>query len=234
MTQLETLRKARLVRGLIVAMAASLVTGMISGCMTTDAYTGEKKVSKTAKGAGIGALAGAALGALTGDDSKERRKRALIGAGVGALAGGAVGNYMDRQEAKLRAQLQGTGVSVTRSGDNIILNMPGNITFATGSADLNASFFGVLDSVSLVLKEFDKTIIDVAGHTDSVGSEQLNQALSERRAGTVGTYLRGKGVQDTRIATVGFGKNRPVATNETPDGRQQNRRVELTLTPLTT
>jgi outer membrane protein OmpA-like peptidoglycan-associated protein len=234
MTQLETLRRVRLARGLIVAAAASMVTVMLSGCMTTDAYTGEKKVSKTTKGAGIGALAGAAVGALTGDNSKERRKRALIGAGVGALAGGAVGNYMDRQEARLRAQLQGTGVSVTRSGDNIILNMPGNITFATGSADLNANFFGVLDSVALVLKEYDKTIIDVAGHTDSVGSDATNQALSERRAGTVGTYLRGKGVSDNRVATVGYGKTHPIASNDTPDGRQQNRRVELTLTPLTT
>jgi outer membrane protein OmpA-like peptidoglycan-associated protein len=234
MIHLETLRRGAVARGLIVAAAASMVTVLLSGCMTTDAYTGDKKVSKTTKGAGLGALAGAAVGALTGDNSKERRKRALIGAGVGALAGGAVGNYMDRQESKLRAQLQGTGVSVTRSGDNIILNMPGNITFATGSADLNANFFGVLDSVVLVLKEFDKTIIDVAGHTDSVGSDQTNQALSERRAGTVGTYLRGKGVQDNRVATVGYGKTHPVASNDTPDGRQQNRRVELTLTPLTT
>jgi outer membrane protein OmpA-like peptidoglycan-associated protein len=229
MIYLETLRRSPLVRGLIVAA----VTGIVSGCMTTNAYTGEQQVSKTTKGAGIGALAGAALGALTGDNSKERRKRALIGAGVGALAGGAVGNYMDRQEAKLRAQLQGTGVSVTRQGDNIVLNMPGNITFATGSADLNSSFFGVLDSVALVLKEYDKTIIDVAGHTDSVGSDQTNQALSERRAGTVGQYLQGKGIDNTRIATVGYGKNRPIASNDTPDGRQQNRRVELTLTPLT-
>jgi len=216
-------------RGLIVAVAAAVV----SGCTTTNAYTGEQQVSKTAKGAGIGALAGAAVGALTGDNSKERRKRALIGAGVGALAGGAAGQYMDRQEAKLRAQLQGTGVSVTRSGENIVLNMPGNVTFATGSADLNASFFGVLDSVALVLKEYDKTIIDVSGHTDSVGSDQTNQALSERRASTVGEYLRVKGVQDQRIATAGYGKAHPIATNDTPDGRQQNRRVELTLTPIT-
>jgi outer membrane protein OmpA-like peptidoglycan-associated protein len=234
MTHLETLRRGRLARGLIAAATASMVTVLLSGCMTTDAYTGEKKVSKTTKGAGIGALAGAAVGALTGDNSKERRKRALIGAGVGALAGGAVGNYMDRQESKLRAQLQGTGVSVTRDGQNIILNMPGNITFATGSADLNANFFGVLDSVAIVLKEYDKTIVDVAGHTDSVGSDATNQALSERRAGTVGTYLRGKGVSDNRVATVGYGKTHPVASNDTPDGRQQNRRVELTLTPLTT
>ncbi len=215
--------------GLIVAVVA----GIVSGCTTTNAYTGDKQVSKTVKGAGIGAFAGAALGALTGDNGKDRRKRALIGAGVGALAGGAVGQYMDRQESKLRAQLQGTGVSVTRSGENIVLNMPGNVTFATGSADLNAGFFGVLDSVALVLKEYDKTIIDVAGHTDSVGSEQTNQALSERRASTVGSYLQSKGVSDQRIETVGYGKTHPVTTNDTPDGRQQNRRVELTLTPLT-
>ncbi len=215
--------------GILIAAVATF----LSGCMTQNAYTGEKQVSKTTKGAGIGALAGAAVGALTGDNSKERRKRALIGAGVGALAGGAAGNYMDRQEAKLRAQLQGSGVSVSRSGENIVLNMPGNITFATGSSDLNANFFNVLDSVALVLKEYDKTVIDVAGHTDSVGSEAANQTLSERRAATVGKYLEAKGVTDQRVATVGFGKNHPVATNDTPDGRQQNRRVELTLTPIT-
>jgi len=215
--------------GVLIAVLAALV----SGCMTQNAYTGEKQVSKTTTGAGIGALAGAAVGALTGDNSKERRKRALIGAGVGALAGGAAGNYMDRQEAKLRAQLQGTGVSVSRSGENIVLNMPGNITFATGSADLNANFFGVLDSVAIVLKEYDKTIIDVSGHTDSVGSDSTNQTLSERRAVTVGKYLEGKGVSDQRVATTGYGKAHPVATNDTPDGRQQNRRVELTLTPIT-
>lgn len=215
--------------GVLVAAIA----GLLTGCMTTDAYTGESKVSKTAKGAGIGALAGAAAGALMGGDSKQHRKNALIGAGVGALAGGAVGNYMDRQEGKLRAQLQGTGVSVSRSGENIVLNMPGNITFATGSSDLNANFFNVLDSVALVLKEYDKTIIDVAGHTDSVGSDSTNQALSERRAQTVGSYLEGKGISDQRVATAGYGKSHPVATNDTPDGRQKNRRVELTLTPLT-
>ena len=139
---------------------------------------GERQVSKTTKGAGIGAAVGAVAGILTGDDSRERRKRALIGAGVGALAGGAVGNYMDRQEAKLRQQLQGTGVSVTRNGNNITLNMPGNITFKTDSADLRPDFFDVLNSVSMVLKEYDKTILEVAGHTDSTGSDQSQPALS--------------------------------------------------------
>ena len=118
----------------------------------------------------IGAAAGAAAGLITGDSSMERKKRALVGAGLGALAGAGVGTYMDRQEAKLRAELERTGVSVTRIGDNITLNMPGNITFATNSADLNANFFEVLNSVALVVNEFNQTVIEVAGHTDSTGT----------------------------------------------------------------
>ena len=222
--------KTKLIKGTLLAIAAAMT---VAGCQTTDAYTGERKVNKTSKGAGIGALAGAVLGAATGDNSKERRKRALIGAGVGAIAGAGVGNYMDRQEAKLRAQLQGTGVSVTRAGNDLILNMPGNITFKTASADLNASFFQVLDSVGLVLKEFDKTLIDVEGHTDSDGSDSYNQQLSLQRATSVGTYLQSQGVNGQRIVTFGAGEVRPIASNATPEGKQQNRRVELRLQPIT-
>ena len=222
--------KNSMIKMSLLALAASMT---LAGCQTTDAYTGEKKVNKTTKGAGIGALAGAVLGAATGDNSKERRKRALIGAGVGALAGAGVGAYMDRQEAKLRAQLQGTGVSVTRNGNDLILNMPGNITFKTASADLNASFYQVLDSVGLVLKEFDKTLIDVEGHTDSDGSDTYNQQLSLNRATSVGTYLQSHGVNGQRIVTFGAGEARPVASNATPEGKQQNRRVELKLQPIT-
>ena len=163
----------------------------------------------------------------------ERKKRALVGAGLGALAGAGVGTYMDRQEAKLRAELERTGVSVTRIGDNITLNMPGNITFATDSADLNAGFFDVLNSVSLVVNEFNQTVIEVAGHTDSTGAETYNQQLSERRAGAVGAYLGTRSVRSDRVITVGMGEGRPVASNDTDAGRQQNRRVELTLVPLT-
>jgi outer membrane protein OmpA-like peptidoglycan-associated protein len=206
---------------------------LLAGCYTYDPYSGDKQVSKTTKGAGIGAAIGAVAGILTGDDSRERRKRALIGAGVGALAGGAAGNYMDRQEAKLRQQLQGTGVSVTRNGNNITLNMPGNITFKTDSADLRPDFFDVLNSVSLVLKEFDKTLLEVAGHTDSTGSDAHNQTLSEQRAATVATFLGGKGVNSQRIITVGAGESHPIASNDTPEGRQANRRVELSLEPIT-
>ena len=217
----------------VVALVVAAAAVGLAGCQTTNPYTGEQQTSKAAKGAGIGAAAGAVVGLITGDDSKERKERALIGAGVGAIAGGSVGYYMDVQEAKLRQQLQGTGVSVTRMGDNITLNMPGNITFKTDSADLNSSFFSVLDSVSLVLKEYEKTIVEVAGHTDSTGTDQYNQALSQRRAQTVATYLTGKGVLDQRIITVGAGEGHPVASNDTPEGRQLNRRVELTLAPIT-
>src|SRR5690349_15447799 len=224
-----SMKTSTLVRSTLLVIAAALTA---AGCQTTDAYTGEKKVNDASKGAAIGALAGAVLGAATGDNSKERRERALIGAGVGALTGAGVGAYMDRQEAKLRAQLQGTGVSVTRNGNDLVLNMPGNITFKTASADLNAGFFKVLDSVSLVLKEFDKTTINVEGHTDSDGSEAYNQQLSLNRATSVGTYLHSQGVNGQRIMTFGAGESRPIASNSTAQGKQQNRRVELKLQPI--
>lgn len=217
-----------------IALLALAATTVLASCYTYDPYSNEKKVSKTTSGAGIGAAVGAVAGILTGSDSRERRKRALIGAGVGALAGGAVGNYMDRQEAKLRQQLQGTGVSVTRNGNNITLNMPGNVTFKTDSSDLRPEFFDVLNSVSLVLKEFDKTLLEVAGHTDNTGSAAYNQTLSEKRASTVAQYLTSKGVRSDRIITVGAGETRPIASNDTPEGRQANRRVELSLEPITT
>jgi outer membrane protein OmpA-like peptidoglycan-associated protein len=219
-----------------MAVKSTLIGAMLAvlaGCYALDPYTQEKEVSKTTKGAVIGGITGAVAGILTGDDSRERRKRALIGAGAGALAGGAVGNYMDRQEAKLRAQLQGTGVSVTRNGNNITLNMPGNITFQTDSADLRGDFFDVLNSVTLVLKEYDKTLVEVAGHTDSTGSDEYNKALSERRATSVAQYLSSRGINQQRIMTVGAGESYPVASNDTTEGRQLNRRVELSLEPVT-
>lgn len=211
-----------------------LVTAAVglSGCQTTNPYSGEQQTSKATYGAIIGAVAGAAVGAATGDDAKERRKRALIGAAGGGIAGGSVGYYMDVQEAKLREQLKGTGVSVTRVGENIVLNMPGNITFRTGSADLNSDFLRVLDSVGLVLKEYDKTLVAIAGHTDSVGSDANNQTLSQQRAESVGKYLAGRNVAGERMVITGYGESRPVASNDTESGRSQNRRVELTLEPI--
>jgi outer membrane protein OmpA-like peptidoglycan-associated protein len=215
------------------ALTVLTVAVVATGCETLDPYTREEKTSAATKGALIGAAAGAVVGLVSGDDAVERRQRALIGAGVGALAGGSIGYYMDREEAKLRAELEGTGVSVTRMGDNITLNMPGNVTFATNSSDLSPSFFAVLDSVSKVLIEFDQTVIEVAGHTDSTGTNEYNQSLSERRASSVAAYLTQRGVMGERLITVGMGEERPVADNASASGRQANRRVEITLVPVT-
>ncbi len=221
-------------RKIPVFLVSATLGFALSGCQTLDPYTQESKTSNATKGAIIGAVSGAVVGLVSGDDAVERRQHALIGAGIGALAGGSIGYYMDRQEAKLRAELEGTGVSVHRDGDNITLNMPGNVTFATNSSDLSESFYDVLGSVSIVLDEFDQTVVEVAGHTDSSGSEAHNQALSERRASSVAQYLDVRGVNDQRIITVGMGEIRPVADNETSSGRQMNRRVEITLVPITT
>jgi len=210
-----------------------LVAVAVSACTTLDPYTREEQTARAQRNALIGAAAGAVAGLITGDSSMERKKRAIVGAGIGALAGGGVGAYMDRQEAALRAELDRTGVSVTRIGDNITLNMPGNITFATNSSDLNSSFYEVLNSVSLVVNEYEQTVIEVAGHTDSTGTNEYNQALSQRRAASVAAYLRTRGVLGERIIEVGMGEERPIATNDTDAGRQANRRVELTLVPLT-
>ena len=214
-----------------VTALIALVT--LAGCTTLDPYTREEKTSNAAKGAAVGAAAGVVVGLITGDSSSERTKNALILAGVGAIAGGGVGYYMDQQEMKLRQRLEGTGVSVTRVGDNITLNMPGNITFAVDNADIDAGFYEVLDSVTLVLNEFDKTLVEVAGHTDSTGTDQYNQSLSQRRAGSVAAYLRSREVLADRLIEVGAGESRPIATNDTPQGRRQNRRVEITIVPIT-
>ena len=215
-----------------VATASGLLM-VLSACTTVDPYTRDERTARSQRQAVIGAAAGAVAGLITGDSSMERKKRALVGAGLGALAGAGVGTYMDRQEAKLRMELERTGVSVTRSGDNITLNMPGNITFATNSADLNANFFEVLNSVATVANEFNQTVIEVAGHTDNTGSVAYNQQLSERRAAAVAAYLGTRSVRQDRIITVGMGEGRPIASNETEEGRRENRRVELTLVPLT-
>jgi len=221
------------IRAMTIVTIATGLTIMLGGCETLDAYTQEAKISNATKGALIGAAAGAVVGLASGDDAVERRQRALIGAGVGALAGGAIGYYMDRQEAELRAELAGTGVSVTRIGDNITLNMPGNVTFGTNSSNLNAAFFNVLTSVSKVLAEYDRTVVEVAGHTDSSGSNAYNQGLSERRAGSVAQYLRSQGINDQRLMTIGLGENMPVADNSSSIGKQTNRRVEITMVPVT-
>ena len=220
-------RKATLAA--LVSCAVVLSACESNPFQTSNPYTGEQEVNKTTKGAGIGAAAGLLTGIIVGGD----RKKLLLTTGIGALAGGGVGYYMDQQDAKLRAQLQGTGVSVTRMGDQIILNMPGNVTFATNSSDISADFYDVLNSVVLVLNEFDKTYVDVIGHTDSTGSLEYNQRLSEQRASSVARYLKSQKVLPERVLTRGMGPGSPVASNDTQEGRALNRRVEIILTPIT-
>ncbi|KGQ20277.1 Cell envelope biogenesis protein OmpA [Lysobacter dokdonensis DS-58] len=220
-----------------ISMIAGVVaTGLAlaaSGCAT---YTGQTNApddpNRTQRGALIGAAIGVAAGLLTGDDAVERRQHALVGAGVGALAGGAVGAYQDKQEAELRRNMAGTGVDVVRQGDNITLNMPSGITFDFNSSTLKPEFGGVLDKVSQTLTQYNQTVVEIAGHTDSVGTDQYNQALSERRANTVAGYLGSHGVLQQRMIVVGAGETRPIASNDTDSGRAQNRRVEITLVPV--
>jgi outer membrane protein OmpA-like peptidoglycan-associated protein len=214
-------------------MILTASAAFLAGC-TTDPYTGEQKLSNTAIGAGTGALLGTAAGLVVGKTTNaSSRKAMLIGAGIGAIAGGGVGLYMDNQEAKLRQRLEGTGVSVTRAGDRIILNMPSNITFDTDRAEVRPQFYDVLNSVAIVLAEFNKTMVDVTGHTDSDGSDEYNQDLSERRAAAVAQYLVSQGNNPQRFQVLGMGESQPIATNASAGGKAQNRRVEIEIVPLT-
>ncbi|MCD9046690.1 MULTISPECIES: OmpA family protein [unclassified Luteimonas] len=217
-------------KGLTAALAGAL---MLTGCAT---YTGQSSdpndPNRTRNTALIGAGIGAVAGLLSGDSATERRQHALIGAGAGALAGGAVGAYQDRQEAELRRQMAGTGVDVVRQGDNITLNMPGNVTFGFDQSNIQPQFYPVLNNVANTLRQYEQTVIEVAGHTDNTGAAAYNQQLSERRAQAVAQYLGGQGVNQQRIITVGAGMTRPIADNSTEAGRAQNRRVEITLVPI--
>ncbi len=217
---------------IIVIVFVSFALVAVSACTTVNPYTEEKQTSKATEGATIGGVAGAILGAALASRGS-RVEGALIGGGIGAIAGGGAGYYMDVQEKKLRDKLEGTGVHVVRRGNDIQLVMPGDVTFETNSSSLNSNFFEVLDSVALVLNEYKSTLVTVAGYTDSTGSADYNQKLSERRATTVALYLHGRGVAQQRLAAIGHGENNPVASNATAEGRAKNRRVEITLDPIT-
>ena len=215
---------------LLILCAAAFV---LAGC-TTDPFTGEDKPSNAAVGAGTGAVMGGVAGALIGAAaSVDARKTALIGAGLGLLAGGGIGAYMDNQESKLRQRLAGTGVSVTRRGDSIILNMPSNITFDTAQAQLKPQFYPTLNSVALVFQEYKQTLINVVGHTDSDGNSNYNYDLSRRRAAAVAQYLAAQQLNPNRFSVEGHGASDPIASNATQSGKAQNRRVEITILPLT-
>jgi outer membrane protein OmpA-like peptidoglycan-associated protein len=215
----------------IAAMASVAVLLASTAACTTDPVTGERKVSKAAIGGGVGLAAGYLLGDVLG--GRNDRTEKIVGAGIGGLAGAGIGAYMDAQERKLRQQTAGTGVEVIRNGDQLTLRMPSGITFATNESAVQPQFQPVLNDVASVLAEYPKTYVDVMGHTDADGTEVYNQALSERRAQSVAGYLSGRGVQSARLAAKGYGEMQPIASNETPDGKQANRRVEIKLVPVT-
>lgn len=201
------------------------------GC-TTNPYTGERRASRTVTSGAGGAAAGAAAGAIAGAIAGKPGKGAAIGAAAGAVIGVGIGVYQDRQQAKLRERLAASGVSVTRSGDNILLNMPSDITFGVDQSEITPGFYETLNSVAIVLKEFDKTTISVLGHADATGSDQYNLELSQRRALAVSNYLAAQGVDPGRLSAIGYGESRPVADNSTAQGRTLNRRVEIIIDPI--
>ncbi len=210
-------------------IVAAMALGLAAACTTTDQY-GNVNRNNTGTGILAGAAAGALLGTLAGGDD---RRNALIGAGIGALAGGAVGNYMDRQEEAFRNRLRGSGVSVRRVGNELILTMPGDVTFATNSAQVNPRFGPVLDDVADVLQTYPATYVNIVGHADSRGDAAYNQRLSERRASSTAGELIARGVMRDRLYVAGMGESQPIATNDTDAGRAANRRVEITIAPHT-
>jgi outer membrane protein OmpA-like peptidoglycan-associated protein len=222
-------------------LSLALVSAIaLSACATGGSYvqsdqygnSTEQQNNRTSRGALIGTAIGVAAGLLTGNSATERRQHAMIGAGIGALSGAAIGNYQDRQERALRERTANTGIDVKRDGDNITLNLPDGITFDFGKATLKPEFYSALNGVASTLKEYNQTMIEVTGHTDSVGSDAFNQKLSEQRADTVAQYLSAQGVQHERIEALGAGKHYPIADNATDAGRAKNRRVEIRLIPL--
>lgn len=214
-------------------VAALIATVTLGGCATYTGQTSDPNdPNRTRNNALIGAGIGAVAGLLSGGNATERRQRALVGVGVGGLAGGAIGAYQDRQEAELRRQTAGTGIDVSREGDVIKLNLPDGVTFDFGKSDLKPQFYPALNNVASTLAQYNQTIVEVAGHTDSIGSDAVNQRLSEQRASAVGNYLIGQGLVRERFEIVGMGKNYPIASNDTDSGRAQNRRVEIRVLPL--
>ncbi|MGB5484423.1 OmpA family protein [Parasphingorhabdus sp.] len=218
----------RMNRSIMTAVSLGALA-LTSGCVTNP-ETGNRTISKAA----IGGLGGVVGGYLLGDvlGGKNDRTAKIVGAGLGGLAGAGIGYYMDEQEKKLREQTAGTGIDVTRDGDNLILNMPSNVTFAVDSSAISPAFQTTLGNVANTLSRYEKSYVDVLGHTDSTGSDAYNQSLSERRAESVANFLANSGVQRARLATKGYGESQPIASNTTEEGRAANRRVEIKIVPI--
>ena len=212
----------------VVSSLAAVSLIAVSGCVTNP-NTGKKEVSRTAAVGAGGALAGLLLGGLIGGGTGR-----IIGAGIGGVAGAAVGYQMDKQIKELKEQTAGSGVDVTEvdNGQAILVNLPDGVTFDVDSSTLKPQFRATLDQIAQSLKTYPNSLIDVYGHTDSTGSDQYNQALSQRRAQTVADYLIMRGVSGSRIRSQGYGETMPIATNDTEQGRALNRRVEIKIVPI--
>ena len=208
--------------GFLKFVALLICIAWLTGGCSTGPATGKNAADRNA----VGSISGKTR-------SKKVRKSALKKTGITRLSYSTVDSYMDRQEKMLRMRLRRTGVSISRSGNQIILNMPGRITFDFGSANLKSEYYEVLNSVASVLEKFDKTYIDIYGHTDSIGSQKYNFKLSYRRANCVADYLIAQGCNFHRFSIRGFGETRPVASNASKSGRSHNRRVEIEISPLT-
>jgi outer membrane protein OmpA-like peptidoglycan-associated protein len=211
-----------------LVMAGALAALIVSTGCATDPVTGQQTMTRGGKGAIAGGVGGALLGGLIGGNTG-----ALIGAGVGSIAGGGIGSYQDRQERALREATRGTEIEVERKGDEIQLTFPDTISFDFNSAIVKPELRGSLQEVAKVLNAYPSTVIGVFGHTDNVGSTAANQRLSERRAESVVGSLESFGVARARMQPRGFGYTQPVASNDTPEGRAQNRRVEIRIIPVT-
>ena len=204
---------------------ATAGTFALSACIDPNA---PQQTSNTQQGALIGAGVGALAGQIIGGDTKAT----VLGAAVGAAVGGAAGYNLDQQEAELRNDLD-NGVQITNTGDRLIVTMPQDLLFATDSFSVRPDLQDDLVSVASSLNRYPESTVQVIGHTDSDGDAGYNQTLSERRAGAVASVLVGAGVPSGRIQTVGRGENAPVASNLTPEGKAQNRRVEIVIIPNT-
>lgn len=215
---------------IFVAALASVSLLGVSACVT-DPNTGEQKISRTVLGGAGGALAGGLLGGIIGGKTGR-----IIGAVAGGAGGGYIGYRMDQQIKELEESTAGTGVDVTSvdNGQAILVNLPDGVTFATGSYTINQTFRNTLDNVAANLTQYPNSLIDVYGYTDSTGSEDFNQRLSEQRAQAVSNYLTSRGVAQARIRWQGFGENPAyfVGDNATAQGRALNRRVEIKIIPF--
>jgi outer membrane protein OmpA-like peptidoglycan-associated protein len=214
-----------------IIMAATAGAFLLAACTPPEQYNPNDPNQRTREGAAVGAGLGALAGLITGDTAKERRNRALGGAIIGGIAGGVIGNNLDKQAAELAASFDNGAIGVINTGNELIVRMPQDVLFATDSAVVSSNLRGDLQTLAASLNRYPDTTVQVVGHTDNTGSAAYNQDLSERRAQSVAAILQGAGVAGYRLQAFGRGENEPIATNYSPEGRAQNRRVDIIIRP---